>query len=31
MHGLGVLRRNGIIKYEGNFSNGKIDGLGKMF
>jgi hypothetical protein len=31
MHGLGVLRRLGVIKYEGNFLNGKINGLGKMF
>jgi hypothetical protein len=31
MHGLGALRRLGVIKYEGNFLNGKINGLGKMF
>ena len=26
-----MLRRLGVIKYEGNFLNGKINGLGKMF
>lgn len=31
MHGKGVLRRNGIIKYEGYFTEGKMNGFGKMF
>ena len=31
MHGKGVLRRNGVVKYEGFFKNGKINGLGKLF
>lgn len=30
MHGLGMLRKNGFVKYEGNFIDGKIQGFGKM-
>ena len=30
MNGYGVLRRNGFIKYEGEFVNGMIEGFGKM-
>ena len=31
MNGKGVLRRHGVVKYEGNFLNGKMTGLGKMY
>jgi hypothetical protein len=31
MNGQGILRKHGFIKYEGNFKEGKIQGLGKYF
>jgi len=31
MDGYGSLKKNGFIKYEGSFKDGKISGLGKMF
>ena len=31
MDGLGILRINGMLKYEGSFKDGRIHGFGKMF
>ncbi len=31
MHGIGILRKKGFVKYEGNFENGFIKGFGKMY